>query len=758
MPIDPTEIKKIAEETGQTESQVIAALAAHEKQAAATAAQQSVLNQSTANYSNELPKLAAALGDVGIKLNDIGNITGKQATQFGLLTAGILTTKEAFTNLEGVNPKALGSFNDQAQTLIETLKTAGPGTQIAIDATKKLAGTLTGLGASNDAITAALKRGGKGLAEFAQNMITGADNTLRFETMMMQAAASGGAMDTLYNGLKNGDKAFTGIGQHLDNLNGTYKQFIDIQGEASSQTAIMANEMAQYTNILLRSDAGWDAMAKGVDVSGTKMNALTAVTRLAQGAGLDIGETFKNINKTIYETGMSYEGATGFATRFIDVSKDLHAQSSQVSAELMKTSNAFKLWNTNGEQSVKMNQGLADSVKNYARALEAAGVPAANALEIASKQTMQMGQLNEAQESFISQQTGGAGGIKGALEYEELVKKDPVAAQKKMVQTMEQQIGGKAITREEALKTGQEDKYMLERKLLMSGSLGMKADTTQEAEDMLAAMAKGVEYKKTSAQDVKATAAGAIQKGKEQQELTMTAVKQVNVTAERLLLAGGGINAGTMEKALSAKAGETGTGQNVAGSKLLRGTMDSNAVGGNNPATSALHAFGKLTNDASTHIKGMATSFKEQVAGPGETPDLGGTGKEDALKKLSSPLKDPNMRPGFPMLGGGHGPTVPQTSGTGYVPAGRQVGAAVSTKTNDDGTSSGGTAGTGARGGVGGGSGGAGAGAGGPIPVTLVGGALTMNLTGACPHCKAPITTSLQSQATNVAANTGSAH
>lgn len=769
--VNPTEAAQIAQQTGQSEAAVTATIQAHEKANRALAFSQREVNEVSQDYSSVLNSLQTKLASFGVTMHGTGNLINQQATAFGLLTAGLITTTQKFNDLgAGIDPKRLGSFSDQTQTLVDTLSKGGSVIGSTTDAGKKMIGVLANMGVGGRALAETVNMSSTALAAFAKNVVTGADNTLRFQSAILQGVAAGGGMQQLYDGI---DKSFTGIGTHLEKLNQVTQQFLAIQADAADATGLSSDELSKYTAVLLQTPAGLEAMSKGIDIAGTHMGTLTAVTQLAQGAGLNIAQTYQDINKTILQTGMSYEGATGFATRFADVSKDLHARTDDVRSALLNTSSAFKLWNTGGEQAIKMNQGLADSIKGWAGALEKAGVPAQTALELAESQTKQLGNLSEAQEAFISQQTGGAGGIKGALEYEQLLAKDPQAAQKKAAQTLQQQIGGKLVTRDEAIATGQEDKYMLERKLLTSGAVGLKAGSNQEAEDILGALSKGIEYKKTTEKDVATTAAQAIGKGKEQEQLTYTGIKQANLTAERVMLTAGTINAGTLEKAFSARAGENvnaGGGVNTTAQNLLQQRMNAGAAGtsGSDPMAATLHGIKQAYNDLPKLAGSGFQSVREQVVGPGPQPDLGGNNQSSATLPLSPAVQaaqaklgpdglpmngtsGTDTRPFFPMLGSGKtGATLPQLPNT-FTPADKQIGAAVSTKSPDTTAT---TTTTGARGGIGGG-GGAGAAMNGPIPVTITGGALTMNLTGACPHCKAPITTSLQSQATNVAANTG---
>lgn len=420
--VDPA-VHALAQQKGVTDETAASLIKAAEAQKTFTAA--------TVDYGNYLPNLMSVLSAAGVKLEDLGNLTGQQTKQLGLLSAALVNTRDAFTNLMPSETGRLGSFGTQMSDLVKVLHSAGPGTQIAIDATKQLAASLGKVGVPAEAVAAAIKKGGSYFASFAENVIKGADNALKFESIIMKAGASGGGLETLYHGLQDGSKAFTGIGEHLENLNGTYNQFISIQGQAARVTGISNDQLAQFTSEILRSNAGWGAYAKGIDVAGTHMNTLVAVTRLAQASGQDTGELLKNITSLVNDTGLSYKGATDYTTRFISTSRDLKVPIDNVKQALMGLSNSFKLWNNGGEQSIKLNQGLADSTNAYAEALKKTGLGGTVALELGEKLASQLGTMNEAQQAFISQSTGGPGGLQGALEFDLLSKKESSSSSEK---------------------------------------------------------------------------------------------------------------------------------------------------------------------------------------------------------------------------------------------------------------------------------------------------------------------------------------
>jgi len=707
------------------------AIAKAQQNTDALAASQINLNDQSQNYSSILNNLTNKLKDVGIGLSNVGELTGAKATQFGLISAAIVNTTEKFQNLQSnLDASRLGSFKEQAKTLIDTLKTAGPGTQIAIDAAKKLASGLTAMGGGGKDLQEAIKAGENALINYANNIIKGADNTLRFQSILLQGAAQAGNITNLYNGISG---SFKGVGQNLENLNEVSKQLISIQAQSATAVGISSDQMAKYTAILLQTPGGLEAMTKGIDFASKNTGALTAVYQIAQASGLDFAQTFQDVSHSVLESGMSYQDATKFASRFADISKDLNAPISDVRKALIDASSGFKLWNSGGEQAAKMNQGLADSVKNYARALEAAQVPAQAALEIAQSQTKQMGSLTEAQESFISLQTGGSGGIRGSLEFEELLKNDPVAAQKKIADSMKQAMGGKILTRKEALDTGQEDQYMKQRLMLTQGTLGMRANSNAEADQMINALSSGTQFKKTTDLEAIKSQQEITEKATDQQRLTFTGMKQANLAAETVMLQAGVINTGFLENAFSAGSGSNpnaGEGINVKGREILRNTQDNAANFDNKqlPLDSAFKSMGNVINTSGTLIKSGMNSALEQT-GFRTTPQISKgdqiKNKVDTKKAVNYQINNPDQYLESRNAGKQVGAVLAKNKPTENVEHSNK-----SPLTNQ-------------------------AHMGGPIPVSIPGG-LHVHIA-ACPHCKTPYTvnanTSAQSAATSVAAS-----
>lgn len=695
--------------------------------------------------------LESLVNKAGDALSKLGSDISSDATLFSALSVGLTGATEKFKDLgASVDSNRLGNFSDDMNELITSVTKVSPAGMAASNAVKVLTNTLLGLGVAKSDIDAKMHLGGGALAAMASDFLKNADNALKFQSGLIQVASQTGSMNELYDGVKNG---MAGIGENLDNLNKVSAQFSSIMADSIQSTHKSDEELAKYTMSLLATPAGYKAMTDGIDLSGNHLGTLTSVIQTAQGAGMDIAKTFQSINTAVLETGMGYQDAEKYTFRLIDISKDLHAQQSDVAAALSKTSNTFKLYTTTGQDATKMQQGLADTVKSYAQSLQSVGVPAQAALEMASKQTMQMAALSDAQESFISQITGGSGGLKGSFEFEMLREKDPKAAFAKMEQAAKSVAGGKFITKEEAVRTGQEDQYEKQRQILTSGNFGLKAGSQAEADRMSDQIAKGQSFSALSDAQKEKSITDTMAKGEKQEQLAYTGVKEMNITAQIVQLNAMNTNLGTTEKAFSARVGEVSNiGINMKGQERLKafqksGELSSDPYGTLSPMERTKKMLSQTTSDIKPEIGGAMTSIHEMITGPEESknnkskkPHFPMPGENTYTKNnntdvhTSNEHTDSSKKPHFPM-----------STENSYVSAGRQVGAAAHASSSKNETQAERTTG---RQGVA-----ASHEANGPIPVTIAGGAITMNLTGACPHCKTPITTNLIGKADNAAAN-----
>ena len=642
------------------------------------------------------------------KFDELGNLTGANANEFALFATAIAGAHKELTNLSIGDTGRLGSFSDDMKGLIENVKEFKGASLVGSVAGTALTTALSAMGMSSDTASKLLTGTKENLLNVANSFLNSADNALKLQSVLLQTTVSGGAYNLFLEE----------AGDNLENLNKVTAKYQSIMS-AGLVTGQSYDDLAKFTQSLMAMPAGYKAMTDGMDITGQHTSSLVGVIQMAQGAGLDINQTFLDINKTLAESGSSYEDSTRLIGRLGDVSKDLGAQLPEVREAIFSMTGAFKMFSTGGDQATKMNQGLTDSLKSYAWQLQQTGLPIESAIELAKKQVLGMKDLGIAQEALISQTTGGKGGIQGALEYDLLKRTDPEKAAKQMRDSMKKLMGGDIITEEQAVKTGKGDQYIKEQMLLMNGSLGMKAGSPDEAYAMINAMAQGKTPPPTMTNEQKAQRlADTTALGKTEEGLSHTPVKEMNITAQQVRLTSESLNLGMIENAVSATTGgisaDAGRGRNLEAGKRGMAFMESGMnPKGDTPMIDTLHHIVQSMENMGSAVKNSPLSIGEQLTNrPKET-------KAEEQKSIADKIRARSQVAG--MTGGG----LFAGFGQPYNPAGRQVGQAIP-HDNKSHITSGREPATAVAGGANGQ----------PVPVTLVGGSgITVNFTGKCPHC-----------------------
>lgn len=661
-----------------------------------------------------LTKINTFLGDTGTKLENVGNLTGAAATAFGVFTSALISTNKELENFSGIDTSRLGNFTDDATDLLKVVSKLPGVIDITSGAAGKLAGMLSMAGASGKDIVEAAKAGGGAFAQMGQNLLMNVDNVVRWESGFTQAMQQAGDSADMFE--PQVGKAFKGVGEHFEHLNEQAQQLNGVVGNVMQATFTKNKEVVEKLALSLgQIPGGMESMVKGIDIASTHFDTLTAVMQLATGAGLDQTQTMQDIKKATEQTGMGIEDAVKYMGNLAGVSTRLHGQIGDVRAAMLEVTGAFKLYSTGGEQAAKMNQGLSDSIENYAWSLHQSGLPIENAIELAKKQVLGMKDLGIAQEALISQTTGGKGGVQGALEFDLLKRTDPAKAAKQVQDSMKQLMGGSIISEEQAVKTGRGDQYIKEQMLLKSGIGGMKAGSDDEAYAMINQIIAG--KMPTNTVDKDQAMKDVMSKGEKAEQLTATGFRQANIDVQTATLTAGTLALGGLQDAFAATSGttaETGRGINVPMQEQLRSVQGA----GEHPNV------GTPIMDLEKRTKGVLDTLiiaGQTVAQSAMENVTNKTGPTKAQEQASIAAQISARKQVAGMTGGGSFAGF----GQAYNPAGKQVGQAIPRDSRSH-ITPGHEPVTGVAGGA----------ASKPVPVTLVGGSgLTVNFTGKCPHC-----------------------
>jgi hypothetical protein len=128
--------------------------------------------------------------------------------------------------------------------------------------------------------------------------------------------------------------------------------------------------------------------------------------------------------------------------------------------------------------------------------LESTGLSATQAVEVASGLSNQVAKLTTGQLSFVSQRSGGAGGLLGAAQETVKLQKDPGEVVKDAMNTIQQQFGGKIVTVKDAVASGsQADAAQWQKQTLMLqqllGPLAPNQATANRLQEAMQAQAAG---------------------------------------------------------------------------------------------------------------------------------------------------------------------------------------------------------------------------------------------------------------------------
>jgi hypothetical protein len=717
------------------------------------------------SYSDTVAKVGttfdlahAAISGFGDKLADLGNSASVGTAQFGLMSAALIKSTEAFRGFNNIDNTRVNSFTDQYKTLLNTIKSSPAGSTAAKVAIDLFSSSMEKAGASSVRIATAVGELKKGVFGTAQSFVTGADNSLYFQNALLQNAAAQGNMADLL------DKT----GQGFEHFNDVSQRAIEIMNASMGATNSTAKEMQSYQDVLKELPGGFDNFGESMNVAGQETTALTAAIQYMHGSGRDMVKIQDDMSRAMNEYGMTFPNAVKYTSRMSEAADILHAKMEDVRNAVNSSADAFKFFVDGGVDVNDMTKGLADGMTMYEDRLKKIGVPIANAIEMTKALQANMSKMSIGQESLISQQTGGPGGGRGALQYERLMKEHPEEAMKKLDDTIRKLSGGKMVTEKQAEGSEAAFSQFTKQTMLIQSLTGVQ--DRQQAQRMSDAMASGkldssILRSDTAEIDKKAKAGQAVE------QASTTQVSQMNIEAESVMLQGGNANLSTLQGAVAARTGKTGgidgTGAGVATENQDKLKQYANKQTGTSPGHSDL--FGDIKTTAlNLPTSGIDSfnAFKESFKGGNKkdieqkkndfytelnkVKDTSTDSKEikaadhimNKMKSLEIPIKE-NAISSLPTPQTKHVPDFGANFFKHGTSAGTQLAKTAEQAANPKEEKKVKTAATNPVSGT--------VKDNSPVPVTLVGSSITVNFTGKCPHCGTNIHTNEHASINNPA-------
>lgn len=410
--------------------------------------------------------------NVGVTLGNITSLTEDQITQFGLLSSAFVNARDSFANFAGVDYKGIATLTDHINNIKEALKNV-PATQAAA-ALEALGPIAARSGVSNTVWAQTIAKGTDAVLALTENLAKHADNMNRARTAYIQMAAKTGELgDAL---------AATGAGfKDLDTILERQKVTIEDTAEATGLTVAQTEQWYNQLGLIP------GALKSVVDISekgGRTMSMLTAAIQTAVGTGRAQEDVMRDLNTAFRDYGLVGEKALLFSVRMSDVSTRLKAPIEDVTTALRGSADAFKMFVTGQESAEKSAESLATMMNTYGKALESTGLSASQSVGVVSELAAGVSRLSIGQQAFISQQTGGPGGLMGAARQQ---LKTPGEQVEDAMSTLKKQFG-EIVTVKDAAESEAAANQWVKQTAMLQQLLGPLAKDQQSANRLLEAM------------------------------------------------------------------------------------------------------------------------------------------------------------------------------------------------------------------------------------------------------------------------------
>ena len=228
------------------------------------------------------------------------------------------------------------------------------------------------------------------------------------------------------------------------------------------------------------------------------VTALNATLSISKSVHRDAGEVIKDMSTAYNNLGITGETSLNFVARMSDLASKLKVNFNDLKTAIQGTIGSFKgIADANNEANDKMAIGIQQVYGQYVGALKETGMTGEHAATVVENMTKSISNMTLAQKAFLSQQTGGSGGLLGAVQIEKMLREGNYKEVFEKAKSMIQDQMGDIVTQEEALQDeGMATRFIEQRTKLMQNPIlknfvgGSESDATRVME-MFSKMDKG---------------------------------------------------------------------------------------------------------------------------------------------------------------------------------------------------------------------------------------------------------------------------
>lgn len=436
---------------------------------------------------------------------------------FSAAALGAVGARESFKNFDS---SSLNTYTKQLQSTIQAFKSGQLGISAFSSIMKKIGFKLPPMN-SDELIGDYTSRLGK----YAEQLLISADNQTRLQNGMIQLAAHTGSLDNLYSR----------IGVNMKNFNDiAHEQGIMIAQTASATKFDTVTAEDYYTK-LGKIPESLESMVESSDKAIGHSNMLAATMLFVRGSGRDQAEVMDDLAKAYTNMGLAGEGALKFTARIGEISNKFGVELNIVRDSINNATSLIRNFGGENLKNGNIMEGVVKIMNNYVGALKETGISGATAIGVTQDMTNRIIGLDVAQRSFLSQQSGGPGGLRGAFKVERMIREGDIdQVIKDAEKVMKKQFGKIVSTKEAEQNEGAASTAIMQRMMLTEGPLGAFVKSEQDAARVLEMLSKKDRGEITQTELKDNILQENMDKGTKLQELTNTAISVTNNKLEEL--------------------------------------------------------------------------------------------------------------------------------------------------------------------------------------------------------------------------------
>jgi len=343
----------------------------------------------------------------------------------------------------------------------------------------------------------------------------GADAFTNFRTALLTSAAAAGKLQDNLGDMSNLD---------MSKLNeGILRSGAEMVRSAGIIGTTSEAYIKAYTDI--QSATPNFFKDQSIKVGDSNLDETQAVLALKEGTGRSLDDIKRNIQDLGKVYNLSSSDSLEYIAKMSMVNDKFKIGSDAVKSVFDKNIKAFEYQITKG------GDNSLEALNRMMKGFQDTGLSAKQSAELIGEMTSNIGSMDVATKSFLSSQTGGPGGLRGAFEIEGLLSEGKVnEVLGKVEENIKKNFGNKIYTLNEARESDYAaSQFMRQREMLKSGAFGVKIDSDAKASRVLEYMAGGSRGDGSELKDALGKYAGA---GKTIMEQNVTPLSLANMVAE----------------------------------------------------------------------------------------------------------------------------------------------------------------------------------------------------------------------------------